>query len=94
MKRLMAVLQVPLLVVACCLVIVGVCHIAAECHSSWYEDGGVFYEDDGTEVIFSPNPIRVGDVLLSWDGPSWIAVGLGLIYGLWKPECRRKVTDA
>ena len=89
----MAALQVPLLVVACCIVIVGVCHIATECHSSWYEDGGVFYEDDGTEVTFSANPIRVGEVLLSWDGPVWMAVGIALIYGVRKVERRLKVTE-
>jgi hypothetical protein len=90
----MTALQVPLLVVACCIALVGVYHITADCHSSWSEDGGVFYEDDGTEVIFSSNPIRVGDVLLSWDGPVWMAVGIALIYGVWKTGRRWNVTEA
>ena len=90
----MAALQVPLFVVAAFFVLVGVYHITRECHSSWYEDGGVFHEEDGTEVRFSPNPIRVGNVLLSWEGPVWMAVGVAFMTGLKRAGRRWNVTEA
>ncbi|RBP37400.1 hypothetical protein DES53_114138 [Roseimicrobium gellanilyticum] len=89
----MAALWGPLFVVAACFVLVGVYHITRECHSSWHKDGGVFYEDNGTEVIFSPNPIRIGNVLLSWKGPLWMAAGFGMVIGSLVISRRVKLTE-
>jgi hypothetical protein len=89
----MAAFQVPLFVVAGFSILLGAYHIARECHASWYEDGGVLYEDDGTEVIFSPNPIRIGRVLLSWKGPLWMAAGFGMAIGLMGLLCRERQAD-
>ena len=54
---------------AAALVLAGAAEVWRDVYASWYQDGGVFYEDSGLEVIFSPKPIRIGDVLLDWQGP-------------------------
>ena len=61
---------------AAALVLAGAAEIWRDVYASWYQDGGVFYEDSGLEVIFSPKPIRIGDVLLDWQGPAMFLLGL------------------
>ena len=61
---------------AVALVLAGAAEIWRDVYASWYQDGGVFYEDSGLEVIFSPKPIRIGDVLLDWQGPVMFLLGL------------------
>lgn len=61
---------------AAALVVGGAAEIWRDVYASWCEDGGVFYEDSGLEVIFSPKLIRIGDVLLDWQGPALFLLGL------------------
>ena len=61
---------------AAALVLAGAAEVWRDVYASWYQDGGVFYEDSGLEVIFSPKPIRIGDVLLDWQGPVMFLLGV------------------
>lgn len=76
MKWIKAVLAGLACMAAAALVLAGAAEIWRDVYASWYEDGGVFYEDSGLEVIFFPKPIRIGDVLLDWQGPVMLLLGV------------------
>jgi len=72
------------------LILLGTNLVYCDIYASWYEDGGVFYEDSGAEIIFWPKPIRIGDTLLSWQGPFFLALGLFLAVGFYEHSSARK----
>ena len=76
MKWIKAILAGLACTAALVLVLVGAAEIWRDVYASWYQDGGVFYEDSGLEVIFFPKPIRIGNVLLDWRGPVMFLLGL------------------
>ena len=61
---------------AAALILAGAEEVWRDVYASWYQDGGVFYEDSGLEVIFTKKPIRIGNVLLDWRGPTMLLLGL------------------